>query len=162
MLAVAEVDKAEAVAVHAVAASAPPVDARAGDLAALATAASAAPASAPEAATADAAPAEETPVQPAAPAVAPKAGGKVAVLGDSDIAANDLLLLLQDQDLVLNLVAWMVGEEDQVSIRPNEAAHDTLTMTAGRELVVWLTSVFLAPGVALAGALGTWLKRRAL
>jgi len=103
----------------------------------------------------------DTPV-PEVVDVARAAGGKVVVFGDSDFVSNELALQGSNLDLFLNSVAWMVGEEDQISIRPNEAGSGTLTMTEIDGLLVWLLCLLAAPGLAVAGAIGTWARRRKL
>ncbi|MDP6934479.1 MAG: ABC transporter, partial [Myxococcota bacterium] len=67
-----------------------------------------------------------------------------------------------NQDLFLNALAWSVGEDDQISIRPNEASQSALSMNVIQGLLVWLTCMLIAPGLALAGAIGTWRRRRSL
>lgn len=111
----------------------------------------------------------EVPAAPGAPAVAApapiaappvKAGGKVMVFGDGDFASNLLVLKVQNQDLFLNTVAWMVGEKDQLSIRANNAQKGKLELT---ELSVFgggAMSLLVIPGLCLAGMVGTWLARR--
>ena len=95
-------------------------------------------------------------------AFTPKAGGKVVVFGDSDFASNQLVDQLTNKDLLLNTIAWMVGEEDQLAVRAKGGEAQTLTLTVGQSLVVWLLSVLVAPGAAMLGALLTWRMRRAL
>ncbi|MCK6503002.1 GldG family protein [Myxococcota bacterium] len=109
-------------------------------------------------------PVEAAPAEPAAPPVElpRKAGGKVLVFGDSDFAANELLAQGNNQDLFLNAVAWLVGEEDQVSIRPNAAASASLSMNLLQGLGVWLLCLLVVPGTAIGMALATWRKRRSL
>ncbi len=99
---------------------------------------------------------------PATAAFTPKAGGKVVVFGDSDFASNQLVDQLTNKDLLLNTIAWMVGEEDQLAVRSKGGESQTLTMTLGQSLVVWVVSLLVAPGAALLGALLTWRMRRAL
>ena len=97
-----------------------------------------------------------------APEVAQAPGGRVVVFGDSDFLSNELVLQGSNLDLFLNSVAWLVGEEDQISIRPNELGSGTLTMTELQGLLVWLICLLGAPGLAVAGAIGTWVWRRKL
>lgn len=101
-------------------------------------------------------------VAPVDPVAAPpvKAGGKVMVFGDGDFASNLLVLKVQNQDLFLNTVAWMVGEKDQLSIRANKAQKGKLELT---ELSVFggaAMGLLLIPGLCFAGMIGTWLLRR--
>jgi hypothetical protein len=103
------------------------------------------------------------PAAAAAPApFTAKAGGKVVVFGDSDFASNQLVDQLTNKDLLLNTIAWMVGEEDQLAVRAKGGESQTLTLTIAQSLVVWLLSVLVAPGAAMLGALLTWRMRRAL
>lgn len=94
------------------------------------------------------------------PAPAAKAGGKVMVFGDGDFASNLLVLKVQNQDLFLNTVAWMVGEKDQLAIRANNATKGKLELT---ELSVFgggALALLVIPGLSVAGMIGTWLLRR--
>jgi len=109
-------------------------------------------------------------VAPAAGATAPEAspevvrkdGGRVLVVGDSDFASNELLGQLNNVDLVLNSLAWLAGEENQVSIHPNEAAKGALSMNIIEGLIVWLASLLFLPGAMIVGAFAVWRKRRNL
>lgn len=96
---------------------------------------------------------------PAAP-LPPKAGGKVVVIGDSDFMSNQLVLARVNQDLFLNAVAWMVGEEDQLSVRTNEAGAAKLTLDVLTLFVASAVAVVAVPGLTIAGAVATWLVRR--
>lgn len=89
-------------------------------------------------------------------------GGKVVVFGDADFAGNQLLLALNNQDLFLNTVAWMVGEESQISIRSNEGGAGKLTVTVVTGLIAGIVALVVVPGIALIGAVGTWMRRRRL
>ena len=124
--------------------------------AAAADPAAAAPATAPP--VADPAVAAAAPA--AAPALARKAGGKLVVIGDSDFASNEMVDNFSNKDLLPNLLAWMVGEEDQISIRPEGAAAGSFTLTAIQTLLIGVLALLVAPGLALMGALQTWRSRR--
>lgn len=125
---------------------------------------------APAAAVEDPAPTADAPAEPPeaaeAPAVAqdytPKPGGRVVVIGDSDFVSNGLLLNGQNQNIFLNAVAWLVGEEDQISIRPNEAGENNLSVSGTQAGIVLLLSIFVMPGLtALVGG-SLWFRRRRL
>ncbi len=94
------------------------------------------------------------------PAVERVAGGRVLVFGDADFTTNAMLGHGSNLDLLQNAIAWMVGEEDQVSIRPNEAARATLAMNELEGLLLWFTMVLVLPGLCVGGAIATWLMRR--
>lgn len=103
------------------------------------------------------------PAAPAAePPVARKAGGRVLVIGDGDFASNGLIDQFQNRDLVLNIFAWLAGEDSQVSIRAAKASGGELTVSLVQGLGMAILSILVAPGVAIAMAIGTWRKRRSL
>ena len=94
------------------------------------------------------------------PAISRNAGGRLLVFGDADFTTNEVLGMGSNLDLLQNAIAWMVGEDDQVSIRPNEAAQSTLTMSPIQELLLWLLMGLVLPGVCISAAVSTWLTRR--
>jgi ABC-type uncharacterized transport system involved in gliding motility auxiliary subunit len=95
-----------------------------------------------------------------APSLPTRPGGKVVVIGDSDFVSNQLLLARVNQDLFLNGIAWMVGEEDQISVRTNEAGAAKLTLDMFTLFVAAALAVVAVPGLTVAGAVSTWLVRR--
>ncbi len=99
---------------------------------------------------------KEAPTLPVAP------GGKVVVLGDADFAGNQMVLAGVNQDLLLNSVAWMVGEGEQIGIRANEAGKGKLTLDLVSMFLAGVVSLVAVPGLTIAGAIGTWLVRRKL
>jgi len=90
----------------------------------------------------------------------PRPGGRVVVLGDQQLLDNATLGLGNNQDLGLNAIAWLVGEEAQIGERPQTA--DKLTVTALGEGLMCLVSVVFVPGTAAALALVALLRRRFL
>lgn len=91
-----------------------------------------------------------------------KAGGKVVVAGDAELTSNALIDQVSNQDVFPNTIAWLVGEEDQVSIRPNEAAAGKLSMDLVQMLLSVLICLLFVPGATIVGAIATWRIRRQL
>jgi ABC-type uncharacterized transport system involved in gliding motility auxiliary subunit len=89
-----------------------------------------------------------------------KAGGRLVVFGDSDFTTNELLDQTSNIDLLQNTLAWLVDEGDQISIRPNASAKNTLTLSDLDALIMWLLSAFVLPCLALGGAIATYMSRR--
>ncbi len=87
-------------------------------------------------------------------------GGRVAVVGDWDFASNQYLALGNNRDLFLNLVAWLVEEEDQIAERPPEGDGLDLTVVSGALLA--LVELVLVPGLLAMGAVAVALRRRRL
>ncbi len=46
--------------------------------------------------------------------------GRIIVFGDSDFATNGFLKLSGNRDFLLNSIAWLIGDERAISIRPKE------------------------------------------
>ena len=107
----------------------------------------------------DAVKAGAVPVEAAA-SLPTKAGGKVLVFGDGDFMSNRSVLSGTNQDLFLNTIAWMVGEDDQISVRANEAGKGKLNLSLVTLFLSVVTVVLVVPGLAIFGAVGTWLRRR--
>jgi len=106
-----------------------------------------------------------------APASAPPAGGnaspeapkpetRIVALGDTDFAANNAVGIQGNQDFFLNSVNWLAQQENLIAIRPREAQDRRLTLTADQQQRIMLLSIFVIPGLVLAGGVYTWWKRR--
>jgi ABC-type uncharacterized transport system involved in gliding motility auxiliary subunit len=111
-------------------------------------------------------PALEPEAEPASPPGEPtgprdgSAGGRLVFFGDASFTSNQHLLEGLNQDLFLNSVAWLVDEEDQLSIRPNEATSGLLDYSLLQALIMWFVALFGVPGMAVVAALFTWFRRR--
>lgn len=110
---------------------------------------------------------EEAPA-PAAPStsmfgpVDPVNGGRVVVIGDVDFASNQWVINGQNMDLYMNSLAWLVGEEDQIAIRANEAKAGQLSASLGQQILVGFLVLFIVPGLTVVGSIVTWIVRRKL
>ncbi len=82
------------------------------------------------------------------------------VFGDSDFITNGLYEIPGNADLFLNAVAWLVGSEQQIAIRPQKTDFRPLILTPNQaQRVGWLVQ-FAYPFLFLAGGLGYWWRRR--
>lgn len=89
-----------------------------------------------------------------------KAGGRVAVFGDSEFAGNLLITRYYNQDLLFNTIAWLIGQEDQISIRANEAKSGQLELSL---ISLFFSSTLMLlgiPGITIAAAAVSWMRRR--
>mgnify|MGYP003951998073 CR=1 FL=1 len=89
-------------------------------------------------------------------------GGRVVVFGDADFPSNQFVLQGVGDDLFLNAISWLVGEEEQLAVRANDTDAPTLSATVSQMRVVWLISILGAPGLALFCGLVRWIRRRRL
>ena len=91
---------------------------------------------------------------------APKPETRIVGFGDSDFAANNAIGIQGNQDLFLNAVNWLAQQENLIAIRPREAQDRRLTLTADQQQRIMLLTIFVIPGLVLAGGVYTWWKRR--
>ncbi|MBM74733.1 MAG: hypothetical protein CMK59_04985 [Proteobacteria bacterium] len=90
-----------------------------------------------------------------------KPGGKMIVLGSSSLVSNAMISVgPANLDFFLNSIAWLVGEEAQLSERANDNDVPTLQLNELQALLVWIFSILIAPGIFLIGAINTWRTRR--
>ncbi len=94
------------------------------------------------------------------PTYTPKAGAKVVVVGDVDFATNELLDQFNNRDFLLNTIAWLVGEDAQISIRGEDGTGGRFNMTESQFVIVLLLAMLVAPGMTIMGAVGAWRDRR--
>jgi gliding motility-associatede transport system auxiliary component len=105
----------------------------------------------------------------AAPATPPKPGEaeppkpetRVAVIGDSDFAANGTLGVPGNRDLFMNTIGWLSQQDSLISIRPKDADDRRITLTATQESNIFWLSLLIIPGFVFGAGVMTWFKRRA-
>ena len=96
----------------------------------------------------------------ATPADTPKVQTRVAVIGDSDFAANGFLGVSGNRDMFLNTVNWLAQQENLIAIRPREAEDRRVTLTAERQRLTLYLAVLGIPAAILALGVATWWRRR--
>ena len=100
------------------------------------------------------------PPKPGAPADAPKTETRVAVIGDSDFAANATLGIQGNKDLFMNTIGWLSQQENLISIRPREADDRRITMTAAQQSNVTWLALLVIPALIFGAGINTWWRRR--
>lgn len=86
--------------------------------------------------------------------------GRLVVFGDSDWVSNRSLALYFNQDLFLNAVGWLAGEEETISIRPRGTRASSLILTGNQSQAVFYLTVLLLPELILFSGMMIWLGRR--
>ncbi len=99
--------------------------------------------------------------RPRVDAVDPAREPRLVVFGDSNFATNELIDAFSNRDLLLNTVNWLLGDVEQITIRPNVSRTSTVTLTAPQLQAIQYVSLFVLPeGIALLGVLAWWTRRR--
>ena len=85
---------------------------------------------------------------------------RVAVIGDSDFAANGTLGVPGNRDLFMNTVGWLSQQDNLISIRPKEADDRRITLTATQESNIMWLSLLIVPGCVFGAGIWSWWRRR--
>lgn len=82
-------------------------------------------------------------------------------VGNSSFVSNGFIRTREfNYDLVLNMLSWLWGEEEKISIRPKRLKTSTLLLTPEQSNLVFYISVLTIPEIILIFGLVIWLRRR--
>ena len=84
----------------------------------------------------------------------------MAVMGDSDFAANAALGIQGNRDLFMNIVGWLSQQENLISIRARDPEDRRIMLTADQERLIFYLTVLIVPGLILLAGVQTWWRRR--
>lgn len=85
---------------------------------------------------------------------------RIVVIGDSEFASNAYYRVLGNADFFHNVVNYLAGDEDLISIRPRRGLSDRIYITGGQGRFIFLVVVVLLPlSSALVGATVAWRRR---
>jgi gliding motility-associatede transport system auxiliary component len=91
---------------------------------------------------------------------APQPETRVAVVGDSDFAANAGLGIQGNRDLFMNTVGWLSQQENLIAIRPKNPEDRRITLTATQQNnIIWLSLLVIPAGIFGSGVYA-WSRRR--
>lgn len=85
---------------------------------------------------------------------------KIVALGTAGFANNRFLNIFFNRDLFLNIVNWLVGQEEMISIRPRSIRSSRLQLTDREGTTVFYLSFLILPEILLIIGLGVWWRRR--
>jgi ABC-type uncharacterized transport system involved in gliding motility auxiliary subunit len=101
-------------------------------------------------------PAESSPPDPEAP----KPETRVAVVGDSDFAANAFVGIQGNQDMFMNVLGWLSQQENLIAIRPKNPEDRRITVTETQQRnIIWL-SLLVIPACIFGAGVYSWARRR--
>jgi len=91
---------------------------------------------------------------------APVERGRIVVFGDSDFASNEYIDSFRNRDLFLNSVNWLLGDVEQIALRPNVAKASRHRFSVDDFQRLQTLSLFVMPQlIAMIGVIAWWLRR---
>lgn len=96
------------------------------------------------------------------PVGAAQRGARLIVIGDVDVATNRFVEFLSNRQLVGAAIAWLVGEEDVIALRPQrkQVGREQLFLSARDADHALLLGTVIVPGSSLLIACALWAWRR--
>ena len=86
---------------------------------------------------------------------------RLVVYGDSDFATNQLVRANSTNAMLLaNSLNWLVERETLLGIPPRKTEQVRLSLTAGELRTVYVLSLLLLPGLAVAAGIYIHFRRR--
>ncbi len=91
-----------------------------------------------------------------------KRSSRLALFGSASFANNTFSRMLNNSDLFLNAVAWVLEDETSISIRPREPKAGKIELTGRQGTFLFLLTAVVMPLLVAAGGIGFWAVRRKL
>jgi ABC-type uncharacterized transport system involved in gliding motility auxiliary subunit len=91
----------------------------------------------------------------------PATNGRVVVFGTSEFAVDQIFDRLGNGDMFVNSVDWAAEKGSLASITPKnitQRSYNPPSQLYG--ILIFLTSIFIIPGLIVLGGVSTWLSRR--
>ena len=85
---------------------------------------------------------------------------RLVVYGDTDMATNQNLAQVFNQDFFLNTVDWLAGESATLAIRPRALHASRVNLTVNQFNSVFVASVLMLPELLLILGIAVWWERR--
>ncbi len=86
--------------------------------------------------------------------------GRVVIVGDVDVLANQALDQLNNRSFALNAVSWLIEEERALGIQPKERTLTRLFLTQQQLTSLFVLLVLLLPALAVGAGFGVWWRRK--
>lgn len=87
--------------------------------------------------------------------------GRIVVVGDSNLSANDGIQVPGNLNFMMNTFAWLTENEQLIAIRPRGKSDPPLVLSIGEERAIfWFSTLFTAQLALGAGVLMMAVRRR--
>jgi ABC-type uncharacterized transport system involved in gliding motility auxiliary subunit len=84
---------------------------------------------------------------------------RLVVFGDSDFASNEFIEALANRDLFLNTVNWLIGDIEQIAVRPPLSRASRFQLEDDQFRVILYLSLFVLPeAIAIFGVIAWWRR----
>jgi ABC-type uncharacterized transport system involved in gliding motility auxiliary subunit len=91
----------------------------------------------------------------------PATNGRVVLFGTSEFAVDQIFDRLGNGDMFINSVDWAAEQESLASITPKNTIERTFNPPSQLYgILIFLTSIFIIPGLIVLSGASTWLTRR--
>jgi ABC-type uncharacterized transport system involved in gliding motility auxiliary subunit len=108
----------------------------------------------------EAKPPSEAPADQPADQTENKPETRIAVVGDSDFAANAVLNMGGNRDMFLNIVNWLAQQENLIAVRARDPEDRRVTVSAAQDRMIFWFTVLVMPGLILLAGVHAWWRRR--
>ena len=85
---------------------------------------------------------------------------KIVVVGSAGFANNRFINIYFNRDFFLNVINWLVGQEEMISIRPRSVRASRVQLTEREGTTVFYLSFLILPEILLIIGLAVWWRRR--
>ncbi len=85
---------------------------------------------------------------------------KLVVVGNSSFVTNKFIQSFYNMDFFLNMVNWLAGESEFVTIRPKSVKYSRVNFTEEQMATMFYLSVLIIPELLILLGLFVWVKRR--
>ena len=85
---------------------------------------------------------------------------RLVVIGDADFASNSFFPYMSNSDLVLAMLAWLLGEERAPTMKPPIEVLPTVVLTQRQVYGIFIVTVLGLPGMVMAIGGVVWWRRR--
>jgi ABC-type uncharacterized transport system involved in gliding motility auxiliary subunit len=85
---------------------------------------------------------------------------RIVTVGDADFASNAYFVSQANGDFFMNVVSWLMADEDLISIRPHDPEVRMVNTTPAQMRIVFWLVVIILPLIAFGAAILVFVRRR--